>query len=353
MDIGFKRAGFDIVAASELDAHACSTFRANHRGTVLYEGDITDNLERIAAVGSVDLVFGGPPCQGFSVAGKMDPQDPRSKLIFRFADVIDLLNPRAFVMENVKALGALSKFSEVRRELTTRFYKAGYTVSMHILNAKDFGVPQSRERVFFIGVKANAKPVGTQYFRRFFAKAPSLRETIMHIGPAGGATNNRICNAKVTLAAKPVLRKSPYAGMIFNGQGRPLNPDGWASTLPASMGGNRTPIIDEKHLYENAPSWVERYHRYLMKGGSPYKMREVPDYLRRLTLDEAALLQGFPMNYEFCGPQSKVFSQIGNAVPCKLAEIVANVVRQSLEELEDLHSCEYDPGENMELAFSY
>lgn len=350
MDVGFKRAGFEIIAASELDVHACATFRMNHPGTTLYEGDVTEYIEQIASTKSVDLVFGGPPCQGFSVAGKMDPNDPRSKLIFSFADVIDVLNPRVFVMENVRALGVLSKFSEVRRDLMARFSKSGYKVNMHILNAKDFGVPQSRERVFFIGVKSNMNPATPQQFKKYILKPPSLREAIAHLGPAGCPTNSRVCNAKVTLASKPILRKSPYAGMMFNGQGRPLNPDGWASTLPASMGGNRTPIIDENHLYNNSSSWVERYHHHLMNGGAPYGMNDVPDYLRRLTLDEAALLQGFPADYKFCGPQSRIFSQIGNAVPCRLAQVVASVVRQLLEARSDLPQREYEKGENLELS---
>jgi len=350
MDVGFKRAGFHIVAASELDIYACATFRANHQETTLYEGDLADNFESITAEKNIDVVFGGPPCQGFSVAGKMDPEDPRSKLIFRFADVVDALSPSVFVMENVKALGVLSKFSEVRRELMSRFTKSGYLVNMHILNAKDFGVPQSRERVFFIGVKSNFRPVSSLKFRKYMLKPPSLREAIGHLGPAGSATNRRVCNAKVTLASKPILRKSPYAGMMFNGQGRPLNPDGWASTLPASMGGNRSPIIDEEHLYNNSSSWVEQYHRHLMSGGMPSGFTEVPDFLRRLTVDEAVLLQGFPAEYIFCGPQSKVFSQIGNAVPCKLAEVVASVVSQLLEDDGDTPQPDYNEGENLELA---
>ena len=350
MDVGFKRAGFDIVAASELDAYACATFRANHQATTLYEGNITENIEKLATVKNLDMVFGGPPCQGFSVAGKMDPNDPRSKLIFSFVDVIDILKPRMFVMENVKALGILSKFSDVRRALMSRLCKSGYTVSMHILNAKDFGVPQSRERVFFIGVKQNVKPANPQKFRQYILKPPTLREAIGHLGPAGCPTNGRVCNAIVTLASKPILRKSPYAGMMFNGQGRPLNPDGWASTLPASMGGNRTPIIDEGHLYNNSPSWVEHYHSHLMKGGRPFSMSEVPNYLRRLTVDEAVLLQGFPADYKFIGPQSKVFSQIGNAVPCKLAQVVASVAHQLLEEPHDPRQYEYEKGENLELS---
>ena len=81
--------------------------------------------------------------------------------------------------------------------------------------------------------------------------------------------------------------------MLFNGQGRPLNPDSWSSTLPASMGGNRTPIIDENHLYDYGESWVEKYHSDLMSG-KDINILQVPKSLRRLTIDEAKIIQTFP-----------------------------------------------------------
>lgn len=331
MDIGFKAAGFSVVAANEFDRHACSTFRTNHPEVELHEGDIVECMPKIGSYRNIDVVFGGPPCQGFSVAGKMSPDDPRSQLVFRFADVVDRVRPRVFVMENVRALAALSKFAELRKELIYKLSKCGYRVSMHILNSRDFGVPQSRERVFFIGVRVGTPSIKDGSFNRLHRQPPTLREAIKHFGRAGTPSNSRTCNAKVTLAAKPVLRRSPYAGMMFNGQGRPLNPDGWSSTLPASMGGNRTPIVDEEHLYNHAPAWVEMYHRHLIDGGEPFGMYDAPHYLRRITVDEAAHLQGFPATYTFQGPTSRVFCQIGNAVPCKLAEAVATVVRESLE----------------------
>lgn len=326
MDVGFSRAGIDVVAANEIDPCACETFRENHSNTQLFEGDVREHMDSLMQIKGIDLVFGGPPCQGFSVAGKMDMNDPRSQLVFSFIEVVEKLRPKAFVMENVKALGTLSKFSEVRKRIISRFQKAGYAVQLHVLNAKDFGVPQSRERVFFIGVQVPALINLKAAFKLREKVPPTLREVLTPLGRPGNPNNDKLCNAKVTLAKKPVLRRSPYAGMLFNGQGRPLNPDGWASTLPASMGGNRTPIVDERHLYDNKPSWVEAYHRYLMEGGKPKETKAVPDYLRRLTINEVSLLQGFPKNYRFHGSNSKIYSQIGNAVPCKLAETVAEVV---------------------------
>lgn len=184
----------------------------------------------------------------------MDIGDPRSQLIFSFADVVDLIQPRAFVMENVKALGSLEKFAEVRRKLMIRFSNSGYTVTVTTLNAKDLGIPQSRERVFFIGFKQSVNPINAASFRKYQATPPTLREVLL---PLGKQAHKQTISyeAKITLALKPVLRQSPYAGMLFNGQGRPLNPDGWASTLPASMGGNRPPIIDEAHLFDDAKPW--------------------------------------------------------------------------------------------------
>jgi len=333
MDVGFIKAGFKVIAANEIDSHACNTYRKNHPESKLIEGCIDANIDKIAKFKGVDIVFGGPPCQGFSVAGKMDSSDPRSKLVFSFADVVGLLKPKAFVMENVKALGKLSKFQPVRDELFERMQKLGYSVSLVILNAKDYGVPQSRERTFIIGFLNSNALVDESDFSHYKKKAPTLREAIGHLGKAGTTNNPTVTKAKITLAKKPVLRKSPYAGMLFNGQGRPLNPDAWSSTLPASMGGNRTPIIDEAHLYDGHPSWVEDYHERITNNKVIPDFKEAPKRLRRLTIHEAAILQTFPNNYVFEGPQSRVFSQLGNAVPCDLANVVACVVNEKLRGL--------------------
>lgn len=336
MDVGAQQAGFQTIVASELNKHACSTFRKNHPNVELVEGDIDEKMDDICEYDGIDLVFGGPPCQGFSVAGKMSPDDPRSKLVFSFCDVVERVNPHAFVLENVKALGLLAKFESVRSEIVKRMSLAGYETDFFILNSRDYGVPQNRERVFFIGTKAKVKPVKLKYIEQQKSEASTLREAISHLGPAGSQGNPNITKAKITLAANPIMRRSPYAGMMFNGQGRPLNPDAWSSTLPASMGGNRTPIIDEDHLYNNKPSWVEAYHSKLIEGKTKSSFGEAPKRLRRMTIDEAAIIQTFPTDYVFEGPQSSVFSQIGNAVPCKLASAVFRAVRQSLDESDNI-----------------
>lgn len=331
MDVGFRDAGFDIVWANDIDKDACETYRHNH-GPHVHHGDLDELMPQLAELGQTQnlaCLFGGPPCQGFSVAGKMDAHDPRSKLVWSYMEALQRTMPASFVMENVKALAVLEKFRDVREGLFKEAIKLGYNVELVVLNSKDFGVPQARERMFLVGFKGRPN-----YFKSAIEeekrKPPKLRDVLLTVGKIGSESNNRICKAKITAAASPVLRKSPYAGMLFNGQGRPLNLEGHAATLPASMGGNRTPIIDDQALYENNTPWVEEYHASLMEGGAPIDWQSVPSRLRRLTVDEAIAIQTFPKDYNFVGPQSSVFKQIGNAVPCGLAAAVARAVHKLL-----------------------
>jgi len=117
--------------------------------------------------------------------------------------------------------------------------------------------------------------------------------------------------------------------LLFNGKGRVLDLDAPASTLAATMGGNRTPIIDEECLEASGPNWILGYHEHLMSGGSP--LPKVPARLRRLTVQEAAAIQTFPEGMTFAGPVTTQFRQIGNAVPTRLAAHVARAVAIELD----------------------
>lgn len=334
MDVGFTNAGYEVVWANELMKHAAATYRKNHPTVYLAEGSIIDYLDNLPTE-DIDCVFGGPPCQGFSVAGKMDPEDPRSKLVFEFMNVVEKISPKVFVMENVKALAKLEKFQQIRIELIKKAGALGYASDFHLLNAKDFGVPQSRERVFFIGFRQDLKKrFNSHYFKRYELTPLSMLKILEILGPAGTDTNPLTCRAKITLAENPILRKSPYAGMLFNGMGRPINMRSVSATLPASMGGNKTPIVDELLLTNTSKNWVEDYHAAVLKGDTVPKFTAAPEHLRRITVKEAALIQTFPINYEFEGPISAQYTQIGNAVPCLLAEAVARAIIYALSNSE-------------------
>lgn len=331
MDVGFQRAGFNVIFANELMKEAAETYKVNHSGCLMINDDINNIIHTLNQYKDIGLVFGGPPCQGFSVAGKMDPDDERSKLIFTFLDVIEKVQPHIFVMENVKALGKLDKWEPVRKRYLDKARRLGYNCAPFILNAIDYGVSQKRERVFFIGIKDNLDPFYQYHMNgcieRQKNKAPIIRELLSSLGKAGTDKNPNTCTAKITFATHPVMRKSPYAGMYFNGQGRPINVDGYANTLPASMGGNKTPLIDEEYLYGEAKEdWVVAYHKGLLDNSIVPEFTEAPSRLRRITINEAIRIQTFPDDYIFCGNKGKIYTQIGNAVPCKMAEAVAKAV---------------------------
>jgi DNA (cytosine-5)-methyltransferase 1 len=327
LDAGFIEAGFEPIWANDIDPVAVETYRRNI-GAHAVAGDLTKLVDSLPAAEECDVVIGGPPCQGFSVAGHMRPDDPRSKHVFSFMDIVDTLEPRSFVMENVKALAVNRRFAEVLSELRRRADELGYETELLIVNAAHYGVPQARERMFLIGIQGARVRMPSPVS----ADCPlTVADALRSLPPLGAHGNDQRCTARITPAKKPVLRRSPYAGMLFNGQGRPLNLGAPALTLPATMGGNRTPIIDQLHL-EGGPDWVVQYHARLWSGKPPF--RRVPKRLRRLTVQEAAALQTFPPGWEFAGRQSARFRQIGNAVPPKLAFHVATAVLQALSRTE-------------------
>lgn len=327
LDIGAIKAGAKIVWANDMMKEACETY-FNNIGEHIVRGNINEQIPSLETFKGADLVIGGPPCQGFSVAGKMDINDQRSQLIWSYANVIKTVMPKAFVMENVKALGQLEKWKPIRENLLTNLRSLGYAVDFMVLNASDFDVPQARERVFVVGFKGDGKkrPNLIEMITPYKKKAPTVREALSVLDKAGKGNNQGVCKARITLASNPVLRKSAYAGMIFNGLGRPIRIDGYCATLPASMGGNKTPIIDEHELYEHKEPWVVSYHKGIYENPSTAEFRPAPDFLRRLTVEEAAVIQTFPLDYAFAGSQSSKFTQIGNAVPCNLGYAVVKMV---------------------------
>lgn len=327
LDIGFAAAGFYPVWANDIDPDAVKTYNAYFGQFLKHEASCGDiRRQTLPERGSAALVVGGPPCQGFSVAGKMDPNDPRSRHVWDFLGVVKHVQPVAFVMENVMGLAVNRRWAQLREALLREAQRElGYRTELLMLRASHFRVPQNRERMFLVGVRDGGpvipRPVSP-------ADPPTVRSVLERLPRYGTPGNDTRCIAKVTPAKKPVLRRSPYAGMLFNGQGRPLNLDAPAPTLPATMGGNRTPIIDQEQLENGADCWVVGYHKHLWNGGTPYK--RIPKRLRRLTLEECAAIQTFPPGVEWAGPLSSQFKQIGNAVPPRLAFHVAIALREAL-----------------------
>lgn len=326
MDVGFEAAGIEVVAANEIDKTAAKTYAVNHPSTELIVDDINNIISRFKEYKNIDLIFGGPPCQGFSVIGKMNPDDSRSQLIWSFLETVDIVRPKAFVMENVKALACIAKWKDVREEYIRKANEMGYGCIPFVINAAEYGTPQKRERVFFIGIRddfnfSNELAYLIEKQKRY---APTVRELFHDLGPAGTDKNPCTCRAKITFAVKPVMRRIPYDCLMFNGIGRPIDPDGYSRTITASMGGNMTLIVDDIYLHDSsADNWIQNYFDKLVSHEIVPEFKEAPARLRRLTLKEAARLQTFPDSYTFVGPKTNVYKQIGNAVPCEMAKTIA------------------------------
>lgn len=323
LDLGFREAGFELIWAIDSDRDAVATYREN-LGDHVVCGKLPE--DRPPKGLRPDVVIGGPPCQGFSVIGRMDPEDPRSQHVLNFLDLVEEYEPLAFCMENVKPLATSPRWAVIRDELLGRARELGYEIEMVVLNAADYGVPQARERMFLIGVRDGKPGVPIPTTK---GVPGTVRKALASLPPFGTPGNDTICPAKIVPAPRPVMRPSPHRGsLLFNGSGRVLELDAPARTLPASMGGNATPIVDQDELDAGARPWVVDYHARLVAGRKP--VRIAPSRMRRLTVEEAAALQTFMPEWTFVGGPASRFRQIGNAVPPALARAVARSLRDAL-----------------------
>jgi DNA (cytosine-5)-methyltransferase 1 len=316
LSLGLQAAGLPVIVAADSSADALQTYRRHHRATEILEGDIASHSFR-RYKDSIAVVAGGPPCQPWSSGGnRLGHADGRDGLA-HFVRIVDEIRPPAFLMENVPGLAAPGNL-EYLQVLITDLTALGYQVDYRILDATAYGVPQRRRRLFVVGMapgRAFTWPVatsglGTSRPVRTAGEVISADVTVGDPNPS-----------KVTYAKNPVVRPSPFAGLLFNGGGRPLNLAAPAPTVLASAGWNRTPWIDTAGI-------LPEYHAYLRAGGTP-RAGVVPG-ARRLTVAEAALLQTFPAYLTFAGSRGSQYVQVGNAVPPDLAAAMARALVRSL-----------------------
>ncbi|MGO9657088.1 MAG: DNA cytosine methyltransferase [Acidimicrobiales bacterium] len=315
LSLGLRAAGVEVVAGVERDDDALATWSAAHPRAAAVGGDVNEVDWR--RFDGVTLVVGGPPCQPWSVGGLRRGEDDERDGWPAFLTALQVLQPRAFLAENVAGLTEGAMRPRWRR-LVQELSAAGYRVSAKVLNAADYGVPQKRRRCLVVGFR-DREP--------FVFPAPTYGPGRPHPWRSAGGVlvpeprgdPNR---AVVTYAARPDIRKDPYAGHVFNGGGRPINLEAPAPTLLASMGGNKTPWLD-------TASVVPAYHAHLLAGGQP-RSGPVPG-ARRITVEEAASLQTFPPAVRFAGTRSSRYRQVGNAVPPLLAAVLGRALLAQLE----------------------
>ncbi len=315
LSLGLLEAGLEVVAAVEFDVSAAATYRSLHPGTTLLEEDI-NSADLNQFKGEIDIVAGGPPCQPFSTGGlRRGADDPRNGLPAMLR-AIELLRPRAVLLENVPGLAGPGGRDELA-QLLQGLQALGYEYEHRVLDAADYGVPQRRRRLVVCATRdpGFAFPEPTHG-----PAAPRAWRTVgdaLELDQVLGIANPSI----VTYAKRPDLRPSPYDGHLFNGGGRPLDTGRPSRTILASAGGNKTHFLD-------CDGGVPGYHAHLIAGGKP-RQGKVPG-ARRLTVAESALLQSFDPSIRFVGSRSQQYSQIGNAVPPLLAEAVGRALLRHL-----------------------
>lgn len=325
LDIGFEKAGFDILFATDFNHECCETLRLNRGVTlsadlVVVEQDIT-TMDFAILPKDVDMIIGGPPCQSFSASGRRaggaaGKLDKRGNLFESYVKVVGLLKPKAFLFENVRGILATNKGQDFL-EIIDAFSALGYTIEKRLLDAEDYGVPQQRERMFIVGHKLGKaflypKPVfgpdstsNTPYRKvgEFIADIPFTEEDAKEAKFDGGRYSELLPLVPPGENYLHFTAKRGYPNPVFAYRSRfsdflyKANPDAPVKTLIASPGKYTGPL-----------HWDNRY----------------------LTVKEYKRIQGFPDEHRFYGDRAAQIRQIGNSVCPNVAYYMALAIREQV-----------------------
>lgn len=372
---GVRLAGFEVLGAVELDRFAAQTYRHNFPDVPLFEGDVHDFLEPSSGTwaaqrsrfdhlqaGGVDLLFGGPPCQGYSQIGTRILDDPRNELYLQFIRILTTVRPRVFIMENVPNMLLLAK-GRFRREVLEALAAAGYGNSgVGLVTASDYGVPQLRRRAIFFGVRdgenlgvpandffaaaLDAQRQPTQTVRQAIRDLPA--ETAIHYEPlrypqsrAASRTLDELrldrdgrwytAAAKTERAGGSRLLHNHHTKEIQERRRaliRMLKPGAKGDSLPPEIWNGLRPE-KWRRLHPDRPAYtiLAQMHRDLSEWVHPKLDRWI-------TVREAARLQSFHDGFVFKSSEWQMLKQIGNAVPPLLGRALAGAANAALDALD-------------------
>jgi DNA (cytosine-5)-methyltransferase 1 len=296
LSTGLIEAGLVPLALNELDKTCCATLSQNHPNAPIINGDFRDIT---SPLGQLDVLVGGVPCQSFSSSGKRKGlEDPRGDLILEFARLVTRLQPKGFLIENVKGLITHNKGATLQEVLTKLSCSGAYTVTYKVLNAVDYEVPQKRERLFIFGVRE-----GTPHPHSLFGLLSprphrTLRDALDGVEISPGAAYSS--------ARARVLDLVPPGGCWVD-----LPPDIQTTYMGKALTGGR-------RGYAKRLSWDKPAPTLTTSPAQKQTERCHPDETRPLTLKEYARIQTFPDAYVFVGSTASIYRQIGNAVPPRL-----------------------------------
>ncbi|MEX0932891.1 MAG: DNA (cytosine-5-)-methyltransferase [Candidatus Pacearchaeota archaeon] len=317
LSLGFENEGFENIFSIDLMKDYCDTYRKNFPHHKLIQEDIlkltSEKIRKILGNNKVDVIIGGPPCQGFSMAGNIGRtfiDDPRNHLFREFARVVSVVKPKIFVMENVARLFTHNK-GKTKEEIIDSFEKLGYKVDCKILCSADYGVPQIRNRVIFIGNKINKKNIFPQ---KNVKKYKTIKEAIGNLPQLKSGEVSTISNHQAMNHTGDMLKKMDFI----------------------KDGGDRFQIPNNLRPKSGD---IRKYIKYDSSKPSiciTGDMRKVFHYNqnRALTVRELARIQSFPDSFLFEGNKISQQQQVGNAVPPLMAQEIAKEIKKMLKKNE-------------------
>lgn len=344
LGLGLGWAGWDVVVANEFEPIFAESYARNHPNTEVICGDILSpevQKRLLGYAGKIDLVAGGPPCQGFSTVGKKEEADPRNKLFWAFLGIVERVRPKFVLFENVSGFKRMYE-GRAYRALIERLDELGYSTRHGILNALDYGLPQSRNRTFVVGFKdphsfefpepthsANATLYGQVPWLTMedaLSDLPPIESgesAVEYAGPAGNAYQQRMREGNPPL----IGHEAPHHGERLKHVISLVPPGGSILDVPMEL----RPRSYFANTY--ARLWWDRPAPTMTRNfGTPSSSRCIhPHHDRGLSTREGARLQGFPDAYVFSGTRSQQNLQIGNAVPPILAEALGKRLLECLQ----------------------
>src|SRR5690554_1337204 len=351
LDLGFKQAGYNIIWANDILKDACETYKLNIGNHIINEDITKINLETIP---SADVIIGGPPCQGFSGIGKRDPNDNRSALVYSYLDVVNRIQPKIFLFENVTGIKSskASDGSKVIDNLKKAFEDIGYHINIYTLNAADYGVPQKRKRVFIIGNKLGTDI--TAPTQTHFDNVPDKKQWVSSfeaISDLESPTENGnikykhepICDYQSLMrknSNETTLQIIPYSSPTDKEIIKHVKPGGNYMDIPDEVStkrimyfkstGGRTTTYGR--LDPEKPNYTLNTHFNRPNIGCNIHYNEN----RMITIREGLRFQSFPDDFHLISKTKRnYYVQVGNAVPPLLSKAWAEHLLQYLIEKPD------------------
>ncbi len=325
LDIGFHKAGYDIVACVEIEHKYCKTLLRNRdigvyfsRDTAIHNVDIREFDAREYKDSGIECIIGGPPCQTFSAAGRrsggvIGTDDDRGQLYEAYCKILEVLDPQVFIFENVYGLPGANGGGPWR-EILEAFSQYGYNLRAEVIDAADYGVPQHRERLIMVGTKS----------QNFIFPMPTV----------GPDSNSKLPLVSVNDAIGDLQKRTEKYSLGLGGLYGHLLPE-----VPEGL--NYAFFTSEMGHPEPVFAWRSKFHDLLYKADRNLPCRTLkanpgkftgPFHWknRHFTIDELKRIQTFPDDYELVGSYSQIVEQIGNSVPPALAEVIAESVQEQI-----------------------